>query len=129
MKETEAVAALAALAQQSRLALYRLLVRRGPEGYTAGEIAGRLRIPSPTLSFHLKALAHAGLVDVRREGRYLRYLPNIRRMNALVAFLTASCCSLASSCTPAACAPPQASPRRTACRMAVRTPRRGRTAD
>jgi ArsR family transcriptional regulator, arsenate/arsenite/antimonite-responsive transcriptional repressor len=114
MKETEAVLALAALAQESRLALYRLLVRRGPEGYAAGEIAERLRIPGPTLSFHLKALAQAGLVDVRRESRFIRYSPNIRRMNALVGFLTENCCSLASDCAPDSCAPPRASPRRRA---------------
>jgi ArsR family transcriptional regulator len=114
MKETDAVIALAALAQESRLALYRLLVRRGPEGYAAGEIAERLGIPGPTLSFHLKALAHAGLVDVRREGRFIRYSPNIRRMNALVGFLTENCCSLATDCAPGTCAPLRAGPSRKA---------------
>jgi ArsR family transcriptional regulator, arsenate/arsenite/antimonite-responsive transcriptional repressor len=101
----DAVTALAALAQESRLSLYRLLVRRGPEGYAAGEIAEHLGIPGPTLSFHLKALAHAGLVDVRREGRFIRYSPNIRRMNALLGFLSENCCSLSTSCAPGTCAP------------------------
>jgi len=114
MKTTDAVTALAALAQESRLSLYRLLVRRGPEGYAAGEIAARLGIPGPTLSFHLKALAHAGLVDVRREGRYIRYSPNIERMNALLGFLGENCCSLASACAPDSCAPLPAGARRKA---------------
>ncbi len=105
MKTSDTVIALAALAQESRLSLYRLLVRRGPEGYAAGEIAERLGIPGPTLSFHLKALAHAGLVDVRRESRFIRYSPNIRRMNALLGFLSESCCSQATRAAPASCAP------------------------
>jgi ArsR family transcriptional regulator len=113
MKESQAIVALSALAQPSRLALYRLLVRRGPEGYAAGEIAARLGIPAPTLSFHLKALAHAGLVDVRREGRFIRYRPNIRRVNALVGFLTENCCSLSTDCAAGSCAPlPGAPPRK-----------------
>ena len=104
MKEKDALQALAALAQDSRLALYRLLVKRGPEGYAAGEIAERLDIPAPTLSFHLKALAHADLVNLRRDGRFAIYTANFARMNALVAFLTENCCSLGSACDPA-CAP------------------------
>lgn len=104
MKSHEAVAALAALAQDSRLAVYRLLVKRGPEGYAAGEIAERLEIPGPTLSFHLKALAQVGLVAVRRESRFLYYTANFERMNGLVDFLTENCCSQGSACAPA-CAP------------------------
>jgi ArsR family transcriptional regulator len=95
MKSSDAIAACAALASAPRLALYRLLVRRGPQGFTPGELARRLRVPAPTLSFHLKALVSADLVASRREGRNLHYRPNIARMNALVAFLTANCCSLA----------------------------------
>lgn len=96
--------ALAALAQDSRLAVFRLLVKRGPEGYAAGEIGERLDIPAPTLSFHLKALAQAGLVTTRKESRYVYYAADFERMNGLVAFLTENCCSLGTACAPA-CAP------------------------
>ena len=92
MNARNAVEALAALAQESRLAVYRLLVKRGPEGFAAGEIAERLDIAGPTLSFHLKALNHADLVLVRREGRFLYYSANFERMNELVAYLTENCC-------------------------------------
>ena len=107
MKVKEAIPALSALASESRLAVYRLLVKRGPEGYTPSELAGRLDIPAPTLSFHLKGLVQAGLVVSRREARNLFYSPNFERMNALVGFLNENCCSLAdkaceSSCEPAA---------------------------
>ncbi len=105
MKTSEVVTALAALAQESRLAVYRLLVSRGPEGYVPGEIAERLAIPAPTLSFHLKALAHAGLIEARREGRFLHYRANFERMNAVLSFMTENCCSLATACEPGACAP------------------------
>jgi ArsR family transcriptional regulator, arsenate/arsenite/antimonite-responsive transcriptional repressor len=106
MKSTDAITALSALASESRLAVYRLLVKRGPEGYTPSELAGRLDIPAPTLSFHLKGLVQADLVVSRREARNLFYSPNFERMNALVGFLTENCCSLAeqacgSSCEPA----------------------------
>jgi ArsR family transcriptional regulator, arsenate/arsenite/antimonite-responsive transcriptional repressor len=106
MKATDAITALSALASESRLAVYRLLVKRGPQGYTPSELAGRLDIPGPTLSFHLKGLVQAGLIVSRREARNLFYSPNFERMNALVGFLTANCCSLAdqacgSSCEPA----------------------------
>jgi DNA-binding transcriptional ArsR family regulator len=106
MKAKEAITALSALASESRLAVYRLLVKRGPEGYTPSELAGRLDIPAPTLSFHLKGLVQASLVVSRRESRNLFYSPNFERMNALVGFLTENCCSLAdeacgSNCEPA----------------------------
>ena len=106
MKPKEAITALSALASEARLAVYRLLVKRGPEGYTPSELARRLDIPAPTLSFHLKGLVQAGLVVSRREARNLFYSPNFERMNALVGFLTENCCSLAgeacgSSCEPA----------------------------
>jgi DNA-binding transcriptional ArsR family regulator len=115
MKSEQAVEALAAMAQESRLAIFRLLVRRGPEGFAAGEIAGRLGISGPTLSFHLKALGHADLVLVRREGRFLYYSANFERMNDLVTYLTENCCgSGAAACAPA-CQPAAASkPRRSA---------------
>jgi DNA-binding transcriptional ArsR family regulator len=114
MIESDVVAALAALAQESRLSVYRLLVKRGPEGYPAGDIAMRLGIPGPTLSFHLKELAQAGLVAARRDGRFLHYTASFERMNGLVAYLTENCCSLGGACDPA-CAPPnRARPRRKA---------------
>ncbi len=88
MKTAHALASLAALAQDSRLALYRLLMRRGPVGYSAGEIGRRLAIPTGTLSFHLKELARAGLIEARRDGRYIYYCANLERMSELVGFLT-----------------------------------------
>jgi DNA-binding transcriptional ArsR family regulator len=104
MEESIAVDALAALAQPSRLAIYRLLVKRGPEGFTPGEISEQLDIPGPTLSFHLKELARAGLVSVRRESRFMHYSASFARMNDLVAYLTENCCSLGTTCD-VACAP------------------------
>jgi len=95
MKSNDAIDTLGALASEARLAVYRLLVRRGPEGYTPSELVARLEVPAPTLSFHLKGLVQAGLIISRREGRNLYYSPNFERMNALVGFLTENCCSLA----------------------------------
>lgn len=101
MKAHEAVQSLGALASDARLSMFRLLVKRGPEGYTPSELIERLDIPAPTLSFHLKELANAELVVSRREGRNLFYSPNFARMSALIAFLTENCCSLADeSCGP-----------------------------
>jgi DNA-binding transcriptional ArsR family regulator len=105
MKHKEAIAALSALASEPRLAVYRLLVKRGPEGYTPSELAARLDVPAPTLSFHLKGLVQAGLVASRREARNLFYSPNFERMSALVGFLTDNCCSLADESCAASCAP------------------------
>lgn len=86
--------AMGALAQESRLSVFRLLVRRGPDGYTPTALAEKLGVPAPTLSFHLKALQRAGLVEVRREGRFLYYSANFPRVEALVGYLTEQCCSL-----------------------------------
>jgi DNA-binding transcriptional ArsR family regulator len=105
MKSDSIVVSLAALAQESRLALFRLLVRRGPEGYTPGEIGERLHIPAPTLSFHLKTLTAAGLIDVRRDGRFLYYSANFEQMNRIVDFLTQHCCSLATDGQAGSCSP------------------------
>jgi DNA-binding transcriptional ArsR family regulator len=92
MKPESALRMLGALAQAHRLDVFRLLVRRGPHGFAAGAIAARLGIPAPTLSFHLKALADAGLVESRREGRFVHYSAAFARMNELIAFLTENCC-------------------------------------
>lgn len=94
MEIKEVVPALAALAQENRLQVFRLLVETGTEGVAAGQIAEQLGIPSPTLSFHLAQLRHAGLVVVRREGRSLIYAANYERMNALIGFLTENCCGV-----------------------------------
>ena len=95
MKSQEVVEGLAALAQESRLTLFRLLVKRGPQGFTPTQLAEKLDVPAPTLSFHLKELQRAGLIDARRDGRFLHYSPNFAHMNRLMEFLTDNCCSLA----------------------------------
>ena len=105
MKSTQAIAALGALASESRLAVFRLLVKRGPDGFTPSELVKRLDVPAPTLSFHLKELVHAGLVKSRREGRNLYYGPDVEHMNALVSFLTENCCSMADEVCDAQCKP------------------------
>jgi len=92
MENTDAVNALAALAQESRLAVFRLLVRNAPEGLTPGVIGEQLALPAPTLSFHLKTLAQAGLVTAVQEGRFVRYRAEMPGINALISFLTEDCC-------------------------------------
>jgi DNA-binding transcriptional ArsR family regulator len=92
MESKNAIAALAALAQESRLTVFRLLVQAGPTGLAAGEIAAELKVPAATLSFHLKELSHADLVASRQEGRFVFYSANFDQMGALVAFLTENCC-------------------------------------
>ena len=97
----QAITALGALAQETRLALFRLLVQQGPEGLAAGAIAERLEVPAPTLSFHLAQLAHAGLIAQRRESRSIIYSADFACMNALVGFLTENCCGRdTASCAP-----------------------------
>lgn len=93
MKSNEAVVALEALAQGSRLGIFRLLVEAGPQGIPAGKIAERIGLPAPTLSFHLSQLKHAGLVRCQREGRSLIYSTDFRAMNGLLEFLTENCCA------------------------------------
>jgi len=93
MESADAVAALTALAQESRLAVFRLLVRQGPVGLPAGKIAETLGVPPPTLSFHLTQLSHAGLVRSRREGRQVSYSADFPRMSALLQYLTENCCA------------------------------------
>ena len=92
MEKTDAIAALAALAQESRLDVFRLLVQAGAEGMPAGRIGERLGLPSATLSFHLNQLRQAGLVTFRREGRSLIYAAAYDAMNGLLAYLTENCC-------------------------------------
>ncbi len=104
MKQKDVIAALAALAQETRLAIYRLLVTRGPEGYPAGEIGERLKVAGPSLSFHLKELARADLVAARRDGRFIYYSANFEQMNGLVGYLTENCCNQVAVCAPV-CAP------------------------
>jgi ArsR family transcriptional regulator len=105
MKSTKAIESLAALAQGSRLAIFRMLVKRGPQGYTPTQLGEKLKVTSPTLSFHLKELQRAGLVDVRRDGRFLYYRPNFAHMNRLIGFLTENCCVLADKGCGPECAP------------------------
>lgn len=92
MQSPDAVNALAALAHAARLQAFRLLVQAGPEGLAASRIAEALGISAPSLSFHLKELAHAGLVDSRQEGRYVIYAARFDTMHALLGFLTENCC-------------------------------------
>ncbi|HEX4556401.1 MAG TPA: helix-turn-helix domain-containing protein [Xanthobacteraceae bacterium] len=92
MKKTEIVTALAALAQDSRLDMFRLLVQAGPEGLGAGEIAARLAIAASNLTFHADRLRHAGLITVRRDGRHMIYAARYESMRALVAYLSENCC-------------------------------------
>jgi ArsR family transcriptional regulator len=107
MESTQAVTALAALAQESRLRIYRLLVEAGPTGLAVGEIGAALEVAPATLSFHLKELFHAGLVATRQEGRFIYYSASYGRMNALLAYLTENCCArdgvnCGPSCAPSA---------------------------
>lgn len=98
MKRT--VNCLAALAQETRLGIFRLLVQAGPEGLCVGDIRARLRVAPATLSFHLAQLAHARLVDTRQQGRFVFYSANFEAMNGIVGFLTENCCG-GKPCPPA----------------------------
>jgi DNA-binding transcriptional ArsR family regulator len=104
MDTKTAVQSLAALAQDSRLEVFRLLVQAGPEGLPAGDIAARLSIPPSTLSFHVKALSQAGLIESRPQSRFIYYFANFAAMNGLIAFLGENCCG-GRSCAPAKSAP------------------------
>lgn len=92
METNDALAALAALSQSSRLAVFRLLVEAGPGGRSAGAIAETLELPLPTLSFHLRTLREAGLVRADRQGRSIRYRAGFDTMNELINYLSANCC-------------------------------------
>src|SRR5260370_2723953 len=101
MDDKHAIAALSALAQETRLALFRLLVSCGPAGMPAGAIAERLGVAPSSLSFHLQQLAHAGLITQRRLSRQLIYSAEYGAMNELLRYLTENCCGRGSSCAPA----------------------------
>lgn len=92
METNQAVKSLAALAQDTRLSIFRLLVEQGPEGLPAGIIGEQLGLANATLSFHLKELSNAGLITSRPEGRYIFYSVDFTAMNGLLAFLTENCC-------------------------------------
>jgi len=115
VKSAQVIAALGALAHEHRLAIFRLLVSRGPEGLNAGSIADRVGLLPSSLTFHLQNLQRAGLLAQRREGRQLIYSADFRAMTALVGYLTENCCGSATECAP--CAP-----------RAAATPRRATTA-
>ena len=100
MKSRQTIAALGALAHETRLEAFRLLVQRGPDGLPAGVIAERLKIVPSSLTFHLHQLAHAGLVTQRRVSRQLFYAANFATMNGLVAYLTENCCGGEAICNP-----------------------------
>src|SRR5690348_653468 len=100
MRPAQVTTALAALAQETRLALFRLLVEKGPAGLPAGALAERLSVPPSSLSFHLKTLQHAGLITQRRLSRQLIYAADFAAMSALVGYLTENCCGGADACAP-----------------------------
>src|SRR5580704_13694225 len=106
MKKPDAVAALAALAQDNRLDIFRLLVQAGPDGMPAGRVAAELDLAPNTLTFHFDRLRDAGLVTVRRDGRSMIYAAQFDTMNGLLGYLTENCCRGApETCAPAACKP------------------------
>jgi DNA-binding transcriptional ArsR family regulator len=118
METTSALNALAALAQETRLRIFRLLVEHGPLGLPAGEIGRELGLPPATLSFHIKELATAGLVSARQQGRFIRYATDFAAMRGLVGYLSENCCRAAPGDDDqlTACAsdcPPQAAGERT----------------
>jgi ArsR family transcriptional regulator len=120
MEINAAVTALGALAQETRLSIYRLLIEAGPEGAAAGRIGERLKVPGATLSFHLKELARAGLVTSRQERQFIYYAVDFERMAELMTFLTQNCCKgMPQECLTVVetelgrCCPPKSKPKRT----------------
>src|SRR5436305_15081430 len=112
MEKSQAVAALAALAQESRLGVFRLLVQSGPEGMSAGRVAAALDLPPNTLTFHFDRLRAAGLVTVRRESRSMIYAARFEAMNALLVYLTENCCGGSKTWAAPLCPPPKTVRRR-----------------
>lgn len=112
MESIAVVAALAALAHENRLAIYRLLVQAGPQGLAVGDLQARTGIPPATLTHHLNALRRAGLVVDSRDGRSITCRADYARMNALLGYLTENCCGEPGACAPvSACKPPRPSRR------------------
>lgn len=105
MESSAAVGALSALAQETRLAIFRMLVEHGSQGSTPGAIAEALGLAAPTLSFHLKELGSAGLIDSRQDGRFIIYMANFAAMHRLVEFLYHNCCGASSAARDANCVP------------------------
>jgi len=101
MEGKRVVAALGALAHDTRLAVFRMLVQRGPDGLSAGSIADKLNLPPSSLTFHLQQLMHAGLITQRRLSRQLIYATDFTAMNALMGYLTENCCGRDEGCVPA----------------------------
>jgi ArsR family transcriptional regulator len=101
MEIRDAIKSLAALAHNSRLEIYRLLVQKGPQGLAASAIAEKIGLPNATLSFHIKGLTHAGLVNARQDGRFIYYAADYSAMNDLVGYLTENCCG-GQACVPVA---------------------------
>ncbi len=124
MESSKAVTALAALAQETRLAVYRLLVEHAPDGLPAGQIAECLDLPAPTLSFHLKEMRRAALIASRQDGRFVWYRADLAAMSALVGYLTENCCRAGSTCD-TSCGPTRA--RRTVA-VTVASPKRRKSA-
>ena len=123
---TDVLAQLAALAQETRLALFRLLVEAGPAGLTPGVLAERLGVAAPTLSFHLKELTRASLIRPAQQGRFIVYTADFGVMNALVAYLTENCCRM--SCEAECACAPHVEPRRARERKRAPAPSRRRIA-
>ncbi len=123
MEMPKVLVALAALAQETRLAVFRLLVEHAPEGLPAGKVAERLRLAPASLSFHLKELTRAGLIVPRQDGRFVWYSADLDAMNGVVSYLTENCCKSSAVCDPR-CAP---QPRPVAA-AATAAPRRRRSA-
>lgn len=93
MESSQVVTALSALAQPTRLAIFRMLVACGPEGMTAGQLAEKLEVSPANMSFHFRTLCHAGLIVSRQEGRFVNYTANFDAMNGMLAYLTENCCA------------------------------------
>lgn len=123
METTNVLVALAALAQETRLAVYRLLVEHAPEGLPAGKVAEQLGLAPASLSFHLKELTRAGLIVPRQDGRFVWYRADLDAMNGLLGYLTANCCRSSAVCA-TECAPKPKS----IVAVAVPSPKRRRTA-
>jgi DNA-binding transcriptional ArsR family regulator len=119
MKTDQAIAALGALAHEHRLAIFRALVVRGPDGLAAGQISERVGLAPSSLTFHLQLLNRAGLISQQRVGRQLIYATSFPAMNELVAYLTENCCQAANVCKTTNCAPAPAKSRATRSRKSA----------